>query len=167
MVKLITSSCLVVLLFSACTTSTLKRTPYFTHVALYVSDIERSTQFYKTAFGLIETKRFDRIEVLLEDSSLIREVKVVFLRLQKDGFILELIEGKTPPFDSSGVHLYQHLGIETNDLKSALQHAESNGAKRSRPIRHLKAADFEMTQSFFTGPDGEAIELVQFIKGGY
>lgn len=165
MIKSFIGSCFVIMACAACTPA--KKTPYFTHVALYVSDIARSTQFYKEAFGLIETKRFDRIEIVQGDSSFERDVKVVFLRLQEDGFILELIEGQTPPRDSIGIPLYQHLGIVTNNFDLAFQKAVSNGAKPSRPIRHLKAADFEMNQSFFTGPDGESIEVVQFIKGTY
>lgn len=161
------SLCIFVLFVPASFLTTAQDKPVFNHVLLHVSDLDRSLHFYTTAFDLKETERFGEITYTRGDSTIKRNVKIVFLKFPWQDFVFELAQLASPPI-AEQAGLYQHIGVEVKNIVATAERLVAAGARQLRPITHVRTdSGLEIKQAFFQGPDGEQIELVELIKGEY
>jgi lactoylglutathione lyase len=122
------------------------------HIALRVTDIDRSLAFYVGGMGFEEMFRLDR------DG----ELWIVYLRVTDDQFI-ELFPGgegdRAPLADTIG---YNHMCLEVVDLDAVIAQLAERGVPLSRP---KKVAADRNAQAWVEDPDGHRIELMQPLPG--
>lgn len=123
------------------------------HIALYTKNLEESIQFYEKLGGSC----IDRAQVQKPaGTNLLAMVKM-------PGFYLEIIE----PHDGSPVTaeggLFPHLALEVDDIDAAVASLKSAGICSFRTDRpsDMPALFGGIRNIFFTGPDGEQLELLQ------
>ena len=142
--------------------------PRLNHVMLYVSDLETSVDFYTRAFDFEVSNRIKKILVLQDDGSEVtREVNMAFLKFPGQDFVYELSE---QPIDSSWNNqkaLFQHVGVDVEDIESAFTRVSQAGAEVVVPVRSVQADELKAKQAFFRGPDGEILELMEMIAGEF
>ena len=116
------------------------------HIALVVSDCEKSAQFYSSVLDFSIRKR-DTTQLF----------KVVFLKAGP--LVLELLEYLDSAPDHSGRGGYDHLAFRVPDLTSAVASLQAHGIEfeTAQPRQAFDGSQI----MFFRGPDGERIELVQ------
>ena len=128
------------------------------HIALRVTDLEESVQWWKTVFGAVEVRR-SQIPNITEGA------EIVFLHIA-DGFHIELIGGGSPeilapPEDIAadyGVTGYKHIGFMVADLDRTLEHLAQNGVE---PEYETKRSDYGVRIVLFRDPNGHFIELYE------
>jgi glyoxylase I family protein len=137
----------------------------FSHIAVSVADLRRSTDFYTEVFNFVPGRPYAaagrRVATLMEADS--RGFEAVFLRLGPT--LLELIEHASPqhrntvPRPAVEVGL-AHLSFVIDDLAETIQRLESWGGR----LRTRMQYEFEPGQltdiAFATDPDGNRIELI-------
>lgn len=126
------------------------------HVALYTKDLETSINFYKQLGGTTAGR-----------ADVIKQTGVNHLAMiAMPGFSLEIIE----PHDGSPVTneggLFPHLAIETDDIEAAIVDLKAIGVTTFRTEKPVDMPTLfgGIRNIFFTGPDGELLELVEHIK---
>jgi catechol 2,3-dioxygenase-like lactoylglutathione lyase family enzyme len=142
--------------------------PRLNHIMLYVSDLERSVDFYTRAFDIEVTDRIEKILVFQDDGSEVkRDVTMAFLKFPGQDFVYELSQ---QPIDSSWNNqkaLFQHVGVDVPDIEIAFTRVAEAGGEVIAPVRNVRAHEIEAKQAFFRGPDGEIVELMQIITGEF
>ncbi len=121
----------------------------FGHVAFRVSNVERSVQWYKDAFGA------DRVFHAPRDGE---RQELMFLEFARGQFI-ELFTGgietvKTAP-NTIG---YQHFCLAVDNLEKMLAHLAAMNVHPHRPPRPGRS---NYTIAFVSDPDGNIIELME------
>lgn len=158
---------LVLLLASQLTYGQQKSATYFNHVFLNVSDVDRSVEFYTTAFDLKVTNDITSMKVAGEDGEMVeRDVRLVLLKFSGQNFVLEIGGGQAFTSDNGNAN-YAHVGVNVLDVAAASDRLINAGATQTRPITLVHAGDIEAKTAFFSGPDGETIELMELIKGEF
>ena len=127
----------------------------FHHMALYVSDFDKSLSFYQklgmkvyTAWG----QGKDRIALL--DTG--------------DGSMLEVFSKPDECYPAEG--RWQHLALHVENVEAALQKALDAGATLRMPVTVMDLADAQPRKitiqiAFVYGPDGEVLEFIkQLVK---
>ena len=152
------------LILTSCTKTNSTR---FNHVALEVSNIEKSVEFYSLAFDLTVTNRIKQLEKSDIDGTITSyDVNIVFLKFPGHNFVYELSEKlKTDSLVQSP--LFKHIGIDVINIEKAFNTAVNLGAKIIAPIQFVRSNGIEAKQAFIEGPDGEVIELLQIISGEF
>lgn len=159
---------LLVVLVSCNTNSRQPISPRFNHVMLYVSNLETSIDFYTRAFDLRVTNRLDTlIRLDVDGKEVVRTVNMAFLKFPDQDFVFELSEQKVDSAAVPVAFLFQHVGVDVQDIDAAFKRVINAGAKELSPIRNVKATGIEAKQAFFVGPDGERIELMQILSGEF
>ena len=119
-----------------------------THVGVWVSDLERSLNFYLGVPGIEEAFRLRK-----EDGTLM----LVYLKVAPQQFVELFPGGSGGKQDNSG---YFHVCLQTDDIHGLHQELLSRGfSPRNRPERH---DDDHTWQFWIDDPDGNAIEFQQF-----
>ena len=142
-------------------------TPRINHVAMQVSNMKESVDFYTKAFDLKATNNIKELEITLADGSATKyDTHLVFLKFPGQDFVYELVENSK---SDSLVHspLFQHIGIDVLDIEESFKRATSLGAHVIVPIRYVRANDIYVKQAFINGPNNEVIELMQLISGEF
>lgn len=122
------------------------------HIALYTTDLESTIKFYETLGGVLD----DRAQVEKPaGTNLLAMVKLA-------GFYLEIIE----PHDGAAVTpqggLFPHIAIEVDDIDAAVASLKAAGITNFRTEAPMTMAIFGGIRNiFFTGPNGEQLELLQ------
>ncbi|WP_005036720.1 VOC family protein [Holophaga foetida] len=122
----------------------------FHHVAIRVSDFDRSLAFYTTVLGFPLARTWGEGEgrgALLDAGS---------------GNYLEVFAGGTPPLKPEA-HWF-HLALRSRDCAGLLERVRAAGAPvtvEPKDIVIPSAPPLPARIAFFTGPDGESIELFQ------
>ena len=139
----------------------------FNHVMLYVSDLDKSIDFYTSAFPIDLQERIEKLTVSSEDGRQESEVNMALLRFKGQDFLLELSEQRDLLDGDNFSPDFQHLGINVLDITAAHERLINAGAREVSPIREIQANDIRVKNSFYTGPDGERIELMQVSEGHF
>lgn len=114
----------------------------FDHFNFNVLDLNKSIEFYKEAFGMVQLSEIDA-----EDGSF----KIVFMGDQKTGFRLELtwLRERTEPYNLGD--LEYHLAIRTDDFEGAF--------KKHQEMGIVCFENPSMGVYFVNDPDGYWIEV--------
>ena len=139
----------------------------FNHVMLYVSDLDKSIDFYTAAFPIDVQERVKKLNISTEEGTQEVAVNMAFLRFKGQDFILELAQQDGLPDTDTFSPDYQHLGINVLDIEAAHEKLLRAGAEEFSPIREIRANDLRVKNSFYLGPDGERIELMQVFEGRF
>ena len=144
-------------------------TTAFSHTALCVSDLHRSTRFYTEALGYELLERHetgDEVAGLCE-IKMPPPIKMQVQFLAKDGVKLELIHWEAPgvfgePSQSRNQLGLTHLSFEVTDLPTVEAHLVSLGAQLIEGTRsHTDTERYQVDMVFLADPDGTRIELVE------
>lgn len=124
------------------------------HIALFTKDLEASVRFYESLGGTVT----DQADV--DKKVGINHIKMV----RMPGFYLEIIE----PHDGSPVTpdggLFPHIAIEVDDIDAAVLNVKEAGITSFRTENPTTLPIFGGIRNiFFTGPDGELVELLQHL----
>lgn len=142
--------------------------PRFNHVLISVTDMERSVAFYTTAFDLEVTNRLTKLEATEADgTTAIRDINIVLLKFPGQDFVYEMVERPAIPDSLRTLSLFQHVGVDVQDIEVAFERVAAAGGKVISPIKTVRANDIIAKQAFFSGPDGEQIELMQILSGSF
>ncbi len=122
------------------------------HIAIRITDIERSLDFYVNKMGFEEMFRLDRDGALW----------IVYLRVTDDQYV-ELFPGgdgdRAPHPEAIG---YNHLCFTVDDLDAVIARLAERGVELTRP---KKVAIDGNAQAWVEDPDGHRIELMQLLPG--
>ena len=141
--------------------------PRFNHVYLNVSDMEASIIFYTSAFDMQVTKQIKKIKRTGSDgNSQSFAIHLSLLKFPDQNFVLEIKESSEFKADNSSAN-FMHLGIDVKDIEAASQRIISAGGAMTRPVSLVETEDITAKTAFFTGPDGETIELMQILSGEF
>jgi lactoylglutathione lyase len=119
------------------------------HVAIKVTDLDRSLDFYINRLGFPEMLRLNK-----DDGS----TWLVYLRITDDQF-LEVFPGaendRAPGWDANGMN---HMCLAVEDIDAVVQRIEAAGIALLLP---LKLAVDGNRQAWIEDPDGNRIELME------
>jgi catechol 2,3-dioxygenase-like lactoylglutathione lyase family enzyme len=137
----------------------------FNHVMLYVSDMEKSIRFYEQALGLEVHKRIEEVQIKTEKGETETvSLGLVMMKFPNSNFVLELSEQSYTDPMNQAIH-FQHMGITVKNLDEAVAKAMLAGAKKTQENRTISDESIIVKNTFVSGPDGELIELMEFVKG--
>jgi catechol 2,3-dioxygenase-like lactoylglutathione lyase family enzyme len=136
----------------------------FLHVGMKVDDIHRSTELYRTLFGIDwEPVREYRLAAEADDGTVESSTTLVTHGKTASGFEIEMIqvlEGHTPDEVVLGSREgVSHFGFTVPDFDVAIGAAEARGLRKISEYRS-EYVDF----AFFSGGDlgGALAQLIQF-----
>jgi len=120
-----------------------------THVAVRVTDIERSLHFYSGLLGIPE-----KFRLLKEDGS----VRLVYLQVADHQFI-ELFPGADAPYTVGSKSALVHTCLEVDDIQETYQEMKARGV----PTLGEPILGGDNCWQFWTNdPDGNQIEFHQY-----
>jgi glyoxylase I family protein len=122
----------------------------FHHVSMRVRDLNTSLKFYTEGIGFVERFSWGQAQqrmVLLDTG---------------DGNYFEISQGNPQLVYEDGA--FHHIALRADDCDAAIEAARAAGAKVTLEPRDVKLPTnppLQLRIAFFTGPDGEVIELFQ------
>jgi len=121
----------------------------YAHVAIKVSDLDRSLEFYVDKLGFPEMMR------LYNDAG---DTWLVYLRIT-DTQYLEIFPGaegdRAPGWNANGMN---HMCLESDDVAALVQELEAAGIPLLMPLKLALDGNW---QAWIEDPDGNRIELMQ------
>lgn len=122
------------------------------HIAIVVSDMDRSIEFYTNLFGF---------KVRLRGNNRNREMAFLYLEAQPD-FEIELIRDIDPVGEYSERGIVNHLAFTVKNIDEAIDSYRSNGIEftSNEPKPTLEGGRMIL----FYGPDRELLQLVERVK---
>lgn len=158
---------ILIILFSCGSKTENQLSPRFNHVYLTVADVDRSVAFYTTAFDLKVTAEIKEIKRTPKGGESERfDINLSLLKFDRQGFVLEISERSDFSSDNQTAN-FTHLGIDVKDIEAASERVLNAGGTLLRPITLVEAGEIKAKTTFFTGPDGETIELMEVIAGEF
>jgi catechol 2,3-dioxygenase-like lactoylglutathione lyase family enzyme len=119
------------------------------HMALFVSDLNKSRQFYRDFLGFAEAFKLPK-----DDGS----DRIAFIKINEDQYI-ELFH--EPPREDGRVY---HISFYTDDAEGLRKQL---GAKGVKVPDKLGVGKIKNTQFSVTDPDGHSVEMVQYLPEGW
>jgi glyoxylase I family protein len=137
-----------------------------THIGVCVTDLERSTRFYRDLLGFAYRSEL-RVQGEPSDTLLrLRGVDLQAVYLERDGTRLELLHYASPgavgdgaprPMNGRGL---THLSLRVDSVAETVAALRAAGAQILADTR-IDIPDFGAAAIFVADPDGTLIELVQ------
>jgi lactoylglutathione lyase len=124
------------------------------HVAIRVSDVDRTLAFYTGKLGFQEMLRLHR-----DDGRL----WLLYLRITDDQYLEifpEAVGARAPGQESNGLN---HICLTVADLDDVVRQLDERGVALSRP---LKLGADGNRQAWIEDPDGNRIELMEMAADG-
>ena len=129
--------------------------------------MEKSVMFYTSAFGLEVSKQIKKIKRTTADGKSVELViHLSLLKFPGQDFVLEI--GENPDFQAeNSTANFTHIGIDVLDIESVSERVIKAGGVVTRPLSLVETEDLKVKNIFFTGPNGETIELMEVISGDF
>lgn len=126
------------------------------HVAFFVGDLERSIKFYQDTFGF-ELCITGHVDIANEDVAMLKLKNMVLELLCVPGLTTEKIR-------EAAMNTSTHFSFMVTDVEEAKRRLLDNESvqfeeEQIRIVPNIGPMDLKVT--FFRGPDGERIELLQ------
>ena len=135
--------------------------PRLDHVALRVTDMDRSIQFYDDAFGLKLSYRWDEMTIggntIKNPGALLSDGQGGSVEIFGDGDASQRRAVQQP---------INHFGFAVEDIEAAYIRAVNAGAQGDVPPIAVSADGANLKIAFVIGLDGERIELTQHEQPG-
>ena len=134
------------------------------HVALCVSDMERSLEFYRDFIGMEPIMDLDISDDRIRRVLGIAEAKCRIVHLKLGRAVLELFQYSCPAGENraAGLHQYDqaltHIGFDVSDLD---RHVEDLKKKKIEFLGEPVEIRPGVSVVYFRGPDGEVCEFRQ------
>jgi lactoylglutathione lyase len=122
--------------------------PRILHTAYFVSDIERSLQFYTSVLGMQEQQRF-------ELGNGVHEAVLGFPDSKGGGVILMWNTQRTSAYEAGDG--YSRIVMSVSDLSAATDYLKRKGVTIVKPITEVGSLVYMLIKD----PDGYVIELLQ------
>ncbi|MDD3365400.1 MAG: VOC family protein [Syntrophomonas sp.] len=116
------------------------------HLGIVVKDCERSTDFYGRILGCTAI-----------DSIANEQLKIVYL--QSGALTIELLEYLVPSSSLREAGTFDHLAFSVPNIQAAIANLKEQGVEFLSDSPRLAINGKKII--FFTGPDGERIELLE------
>jgi len=119
------------------------------HIGIAVQDLQRSQEFYNRVLGcpVIESKEMPGLTLLY---------------LQLGDQTLELLQYAPDPVTERSTGHYDHIALAVTDINEEMQRLSALGIGFAADFPRI--TPWGQRIAFFTGPDGERIELVEELK---
>lgn len=129
--------------------------------------MDKSVAFYTAAFDLEVSKQIKKIKrTPVDGESGEFDIYLSLLKFPGQDFVLEI--GENPDFQAeNSTANFTHLGIDVLDIEAASERVLKAGGVLTRPMSLVETEDIKAKNIFFTGPDGETIELMEIISGDF
>jgi len=136
-----------------------------THIGICVTDLERSTRFYRDLLGFEEEATLDVAGEPAATLLRLKELDLHAVYLARDGVRIELLHFAKPPGPPRAERVMNepgltHLSFRVADLKAVIAMLRAAG-ERVLDDTVLDFPEFESAACFIADPDGQLIELVQ------
>lgn len=121
----------------------------YAHVAIKVSDLDRSLDFYVNKLGFAEMMRLHK-----DDGS----VWLVYLRITDDQYLEVFPDAETdraPGWNANGMN---HMCLAIEDIEALVREIEAAGIPLLMPLKFAVDGNW---QAWIEDPDGNRIELMQ------
>ena len=136
-----------------------------THIGICVSDLDRSTAFYRDVLGCKQVGRLVASGPMTEHILALEGVELEAVYLERDGVRLELLHFRSPghqgpdsprPVNQLGL---THISLRVEDMEAVCDAIEAAGGRvlRERSRADCVPAGLKMA----TDPDGMLIELIE------
>ncbi len=138
------------------------------HMALYVSDLDRSIAFYKDVLGFEETLRWG--------TKIPGVRQISFMRRGNSAIELFEIEDAKPLADDPKMAGFKHLCVEVSDFDEEYERMTSMGVRvleepqvltSERLVTKFSTMDIDMEKGLkravFADPDGLEIEILHWL----
>jgi len=136
-----------------------------THIGICVSDMERSTRFYRDLLGFTYESDL-RVAGEPSDTLLrLRDVDLHAVYLTRDGVRIELLAFASPPAPAPRTRAMHergltHLSFRVADMEATIAALRAAG-ERVLDETIIRFPEFGAAACMVTDPDGQLIELVQ------
>ncbi len=135
------------------------------HIAISVSDLERSVQWYQDVLGMEVYRRAENTSQELALTVGVSQVhtKTALLRLPGKPFYIEMAQylkpkGRTITSGANQEVGAYHLGFQVSDIEATYQRMLARGVRfKSSPVLFPSGAK----ATYFLDPDGIILELIQ------
>ena len=136
------------------------------HVALMVSDLDRSYHFYHDLLGL---EKLEYVEHPVEGSTNIQGVAKMTgfpdVRIREYRMTIDLIEWFTPKSPVGRYPLHHvpsaHLCFDVDDIEATYEYLKGEGVEFVSPPTYWEESEGGWVVLFFYDPDGNLLELNQ------
>lgn len=118
------------------------------HIGLKVRDIEKSQDFYCENLDFIFESKYENDNVIL-------------LFLKNENSVIELIQSKDSIYTSVNHGIISHLAFTVTDIHQHIDKLKKNNVQFTQ--NEVRESNSKLI-IFFEGPDGEKLELVQYIN---
>lgn len=140
--------------------------PNLYDIGVYVSNVDRSKDFYTSVFGLKMVREWEGIELSYDDKNYITaELHGLYL-VGNNGMHLELIQKAEPDKRQQVQQPINHFAIEVDDVQKVYELAISKGAKpafQDARLKYARIGDFKVLNTQIIGLDGERIQILEVI----
>lgn len=133
-------------------------------LGVYVTDIERSKNFYTSVFDLEVVGEWEGIDLSYDDKSYVTaELHGLYLA-GNNGMHIELIQKAEPDKRQEVQQPINHFAIEVEDVRKVYDLAVSMGAKpafKDERLQYVRIGDFKVLNTQIIGLDGERIQVLE------
>lgn len=140
--------------------------PNLYDLGVYVTDVERSKNFYISVFGLVVVREWNGIDLSYDDENYINaELHGLYLA-GNNGMHLELIQKAEPDKRQEVQQPINHFAIEVEDVRKVYDLAISMGAKPAFAddrLQYARIGDFKVLNTQIIGLDGERIQILEVL----
>lgn len=140
--------------------------PNLYDLGVYVTDVERSKDFYTSVFGLEVVREWESIDLSYDDENYVTgELHGLYLA-GNNGMHLELIQKAEPDKRQEIQQPINHFAVEVEDVRKVYDLAISMGAKpafEDDRLQYARIGDLKVLNTQIIGLDGERIQVLQVL----
>ena len=134
-----------------------------THISIKVNDLERSLKFYNELLEipiLVNVDSFQGIEDVNGNRMGVGDRVVLLEGIELTQKTPEELKSKTED------KVLSHFGVKVKNIEKTVDKLEKRGIKPLVPVTYItwKGSDRAIKVYFFKDPDGNALELVEWVK---